>query len=788
MSATASRREVTSGQRAAERGRCSLGPRASDLLACGLIVATTLVLGHDLLLTNGLHNPDLAQLWLPTYAHLGAALRSGTIPEWDPSLLSGHPFASDPQSGWMYLPPMVLSVLFSPLWTVKLMALLQPILAGCGLYAFLVEEQFGRVLAAAGGVSLAGMIAGSTLYAAIPFSATLAWMALSLWTVSRLYSASSPARRAGWLVAVGVCLGQAAAAHLSTGFPMTVAVVLAYSAVRMGRAAGSGQSVRRVLLWSAALTVGTVAINAAYFLPRLGYVPRTELHAGYAGAWDLGRALAGKSPRAQPNGPGTHGAWPLALVAGRGAHLAAVLAVGAVASAVLAFLQRRRRDLVVCFGGLAIISYALSLSHVAGAVPAGWRTSRPIDLYLHNPAWLGFLTVFALTIVAVCGLELLLAESTVVRLAALAAGALLCIGAAAATGAPPSALGLFLLFAALAGAAAAAPLGARAVIPVIVALELVVMGSIHSYDPASLRPPIDLQAFGKKWEAWSGSPDPRITTMVATGGRLVSVWRSSPHRWPRKTGLPEPLTNSGDDALTAGIETASGYEALVPSRYWTLVRALQPGRFMPYNRTGFYRITPATLDLLGAGWVVAPAGIQKRKLSGAHPLLGRRWRLWRVPRASMASLYPSWTSAGGMMAAIHRVAAPGFQPAREVVVERAPPSPLMGAASSTPAAFLRPSAGQMIVRTAARRPGMLLVRETYDPNWHASVDGHPAAIYAADGAYQAVRVPAGRHTIDFRYDDPSIVRGLLISLASLLVIASAAASIGWRSAARRGAG
>ena len=140
------------------------------------------------------------------------------------------------------------------------------------------------------------------------------------------------------------------------------------------------------------------------------------------------------------------------------------------------------------------------------------------------------------------------------------------------------------------------------------------------------------------------------------------------------------------------------------------------------------------------------------------------------------------------MAAIHRVAAPGFQPAREVVVERAPPSPLMGAASSTPAAFLRPSAGQMIVRTAARRPGMLLVRETYDPNWHASVDGHPAAIYAADGAYQAVRVPAGRHTIDFRYDDPSIVRGLLISLASLLVIASAAASIGWRSAARRGAG
>jgi hypothetical protein len=71
---------------------------------------------------------------------------------------------------------------------------------------------------------------------------------------------------------------------------------------------------------------------------------------------------------------------------------------------------------------------------------------------------------------------------------------------------------------------------------------------------------------------------------------------------------------------------------------------------------------------------------------------------------------------------------------------------------------------------------VVLIRNVYDPNWHATVDGRPAPLYPADGLIQGVPVSGGHHVIELDYDDPSTGYGLLgsaLSLGALLGVAGA---------------
>ena len=72
--------------------------------------------------------------------------------------------------------------------------------------------------------------------------------------------------------------------------------------------------------------------------------------------------------------------------------------------------------------------------------------------------------------------------------------------------------------------------------------------------------------------------------------------------------------------------------------------------------------------------------------------------------------------------------------------------------------------------TNAPRPGLLLVRNAYDPGWHATIDGHSTRVYAADGFLTGVKVPAGTHHVVLTYEDPLVFWGLGLSVAAILLI------------------
>lgn len=66
----------------------------------------------------------------------------------------------------------------------------------------------------------------------------------------------------------------------------------------------------------------------------------------------------------------------------------------------------------------------------------------------------------------------------------------------------------------------------------------------------------------------------------------------------------------------------------------------------------------------------------------------------------------------------------------------------------------------------ARGGGFLVLRDSYDPNWHATVDGQEAPIVRANVIFRAVRLEPGSHSVEFEYRPRLLMIGAAVSLAA----------------------
>jgi prepilin-type N-terminal cleavage/methylation domain-containing protein len=78
---------------------------------------------------------------------------------------------------------------------------------------------------------------------------------------------------------------------------------------------------------------------------------------------------------------------------------------------------------------------------------------------------------------------------------------------------------------------------------------------------------------------------------------------------------------------------------------------------------------------------------------------------------------------------------------------------------------------RVVVEATLREPGVLVLRDSFDPWWTADVDGEPAQIARANSLYRAVSLPAGRHVIRFSYRPRDLRTGLIISMVTAAVLA-----------------
>jgi hypothetical protein len=115
-----------------------------------------------------------------------------------------------------------------------------------------------------------------------------------------------------------------------------------------------------------------------------------------------------------------------------------------------------------------------------------------------------------------------------------------------------------------------------------------------------------------------------------------------------------------------------------------------------------------------------------------------------------------------------------FDPLTEVLLSEAPRGFEVAANEDTATletseevTFVRDDPEHVEIRVKTRRPGFLVLSDSYYPGWEATVNGESRPIYLANYMFRAVPIDEGESVVSFTYRPASFRWGVWISLISL---------------------
>lgn len=223
----------------------------------------------------------------------------------------------------------------------------------------------------------------------------------------------------------------------------------------------------------------------------------------------------------------------------------------------------------------------------------------------------------------------------------------------------------------------------------------------------------------------------------------------------RETLLP----NMG---MLDGLPSANNYDPLLPVRYADLLNAVDSA-----DPTLEIRL----LQMMGVETLITEELAEDQAPVHANADVVFTRVPEPLPRAYI-TFSAHWVD--GRQEALQAVVDPSFDPTLEVVLEGPP-------GESAPTDHWQPvtltsSRNVATIRAALPRDGYVVLLDTYYPGWQVRVDGQLQTIYPANLAFRAVPVPAGEHTVEFRYRSNTLLCGALVtaltSMATLGLLVS----------------
>jgi hypothetical protein len=107
---------------------------------------------------------------------------------------------------------------------------------------------------------------------------------------------------------------------------------------------------------------------------------------------------------------------------------------------------------------------------------------------------------------------------------------------------------------------------------------------------------------------------------------------------------------------------------------------------------------------------------------------------------------------------------------RDRLVVEDPSRPLPSSAlTSGTARIVEDLPERVVIEANLQKAGYLVLADTFDPGWSATVDGEPAAIRPAYVAFRAVYLKGGPHTVVFTYRPAGFTLGLTITVSGLVL-------------------
>lgn len=758
-----------------------------------MVILTLLVSAVCLMrfwLRPGLGDWDIMSFYLPWYAHLGERLRSGDIPGWNPYLLSGTPFAGNPQSGWGYAPAMLLFSVLPPVLAFKVLIwfhLTLAALASALLARLLGIGLYGSLIAGAAYALTANLAASSCCTLHVQLAP---WLPLSLIGVELADRQGTWLPRLAWLSLSAFAFSQAAAAWVGQGTYNAALILGGYIVVReltRGVQADVRSWLRHgghaVITGAWVFGIGGM-LAAAGLLPRLDVVRRTYVGSGeyrtYPGvAWQQVVELLFRFGRDVPP------------------YWSPFYAGGAVAMLAVIGLATGLRDRRLWFFGLLMVSVVVLPLRPTPLHALFYALPSYREVHLHDPYRVLAVLPLATALLAGAGADRLthpirgmagaipLAAAgtvwTVVTLTAVdrpwdlsrmtSASALLCLAGVAwlwwwEAHRPDAQRGRRRpwfggLFAVLAIAVIADP-----------AASVTGRVSGDSPDNGRLAATIDVATgetdpggAGEAMLALAGAEPFRYVGYVAPEGDGFQAHELFAEPWVQAL-----LINNR--ALRLGLHDAQGYD---PAQLLTYLDAFTAanGTTRDYHE-GLVAATglgSPVLDLLNVRYVIVSnvdaVRAEQTELDGLPPTYREVWRNTEVRVLENTRALPrAWVvhDAASSDDPLAAIADGTVDPRVTVLLEGPMPAlepPVAGTSDQVDIARYDEDAVELAVDAASI--GMLVLGDVYDDGWSVYVDGTRSELFVADGVLRGVVVPAGAHDVAFRYEPTSLRVGLWLS-------------------------
>lgn len=792
-------------------------PRPELFAVSGLVLVTLIVAFNRFVFDNWLARHDLLAFFIPWYGYLGDQLRAGTIPGWNPHLFAGAPFAGDPESGWMYLPAMVLFPFLQAAGAFKALVLIQLLIAGLSTYLY------GRLI----GLGIYASLVAATAYQFGPFlyqnmycctvRAQLGtWIPLAFASVElALLTARWRYRVAAWFIG-GLAVSQWMAGFMGQGVLDALVLLGTYVAYRaIFSPMRPGRSPRQWLIECTSTGIGVVvlgvALGAAGLLVRLAVNRESTIAGGNYS--QLGQTNVHVPPYSVDR--------LLTLVVGSGYSNQAVALGGVVlVLALLAPSIAGRRYGVPFFFTMTVVVYMLALQttplhRLFYLIPTfqefhEHRPSQVTAVVLIGPAMLAAATVECLprwigkrqAMIALT-VPVIVMALVMWRLAGQPAGVghLSVLGAIVTTS---------ILFVALAIAArtrvAFASRLLRVWLPLLLVAAIVMQLAGLQVLQSTFGIPID-----RSWTA-AYKRDPALERAVRINlssddpggagaflqGRMAE---DGPFRFVGYAGLdasPSPFRFSHysdgrlDPRIMAilvntrpmplGLDEIQGYDPLQLKVYHDYLTVMN-GKMTDYHfamlrSTG---VQSPLLDMLNVRYIVVAASLPPERPDVAALARGKQVVfknehviVYENPNAlPRAWLVHDVREADGMSGA-QAFAAHTLEPRVTATVAGLPPKVVPRPAGVPERVTVTDAqANEMTVKTRTGANAFLVLSEVYERGWNATVDGTPTKVFQTNGALRGVAVPAGDHVVRFTYTPASLTLGLAISAVTGLAMAGA---------------
>lgn len=242
---------------------------------------------------------------------------------------------------------------------------------------------------------------------------------------------------------------------------------------------------------------------------------------------------------------------------------------------------------------------------------------------------------------------------------------------------------------------------------------------------------------------------------------------------------PNEKVFNANVGMVYGISDIRGYDSIIPKQYADYMRLLAPQDELLFNRIApFYSPDPfdsQLFNLLNVKYVLTTRALPNAGYSLVYDDEIKIYRNDRVlPRAFMVPQARVIVDREALLQEMKRL-----DPTSEVLIEENPINTSAQTCPYSPVSIEKYAGSEVIIKSAQVCGGWLVLADSYFPGWIAQIDEQDTHLYKADFNFRSVFVPAGAHTIRFKYSPVSLRVGIIASFLGVMALVLVAAYLLW---------